>query len=466
MPNSVASSTLAPVSNFFKTVRSFGKHFTDPLAMIKEIVYLSERDADGNIWVGLDKDNFKLWRNVLQGILPKKIFGPILIPTQPDVIKALLELLKIGEKAAFSGNHSTDTIRDMVGSENPFAPVNEEAHLKHKSEFKKSISSYEENVKKIAPIVQAWITDRKNATEIDDESINILTAKVMLAFLLNPASAENKDLIYAIRHLKQQFVDESSLKKLIISRLFTGFYSAKTKLSAEIAKLYTSPDPSYPATLKSSFALAQATDHILSLMMVGFDNLQSSLTSVLIRLAEHPEYHAELEKEVEYLQNVPSIRFNLDIGRDAGGLRLAPPVWLQSRKLLKEELTVSYTGEGGIKKSLKLPAGTLVLIPNFVLGRTLEKGGGGFAPHERSRLIFPSPFSTGPNACPGRNIGYAAAGVLAAMILKQNYSLIIFSAPDFDPKTSLKWKNIDIDFQPRVEKIDSLQYERNFKSWV
>src|SRR3990167_5652394 len=117
MPNSVASSTLAPVSNFFKTVRSFGKHFTDPLAMIKEIVYLSERDADGNIWVGLDKDNFKLWRNVLQGILPKKIFGPILIPTQPDVIKALLELLKIGEKAAFSGNHSTDTIRDMVGSE-------------------------------------------------------------------------------------------------------------------------------------------------------------------------------------------------------------------------------------------------------------------------------------------------------------------------------------------------------------
>ena len=419
-----------PTSNLLQATIHIISNSGNQLNAIDDILQMP-KDQDGNMKMGLDDRDFTLWENALKNILPTSLFGPILIPTNPLVINALLNEPKLASH--FIGNRSTDIIRSMFGTENPFSANTRELHGAHKVAFKNAVSDVEKNAIEIYPIVKDWIEEMKK-WPITDQEIEILTARIMASFLLDLSSVERSEVIDACILLKRKFVDTCV-------RPLQGFFSSNRSynlLSSEIDRLLQIPS-SYPYGLRATFSKEAIVNHVLTLISVGFDNMQSALMSFLIRLCQYPEFHPNLLAEVQTI-NETSIEFINFNGRPETfarrffneTMRMTPPVWLQARKNANETLQISY-GDG---KSFILEASTLILIPNFNLARTENND---FDPSIYTEF---QPFSVGPNACPARFKIFGLLGVFVPLFLKYRWTLK--SDPTFVPEVSLKWKNIII----------------------
>jgi hypothetical protein len=457
-----------PFPNLMRSALTLMSNTKNPLHALSEIAKLP-KDQHGNILIGLDTNDFNIWRGKLEHLVPKKIFGPIMIPTKTKVIGALLSQLKGGTSAPFAGNRSTSVVAGLTGQENVFAAKNSEVHSIHKGQFKTFLTDPVANIKKVAPVIHAWLNEQSHHRQgkwIDDKALATLSAQVMLTFLLNSTSGAQPELSEAIIHLKTHFVNKVGFKKLGRLSLFNGYRSAKSKMSAEIVRLYHSDEPSYPAQLAKHFTVEQTISHVLSLMMVGFDNLQSSLMSLLIQLAQNPEYLDALQNDLLSVDGIPYLQFDPALPHQdeltlshyffKEALRLAPPVWLQARKNKNEERAISYLNDAGGSVSFVLPSATMVLIPNFQLAREMENGHVFDPARWRDNHSLFQPFSVGPNACPGRNISYAAAGVLIAELVKWETRLTLLQKPNYDPQVSLVWKNIKLELQAQIKPRTSI----------
>lgn len=440
---SSSSALFAPVDNLLSSVFALVSNPTNPIKAIDNIMR-QPKDEHGNILIALDDKNMSLWRAGVQKLVPNAVFKPIVIVTNPEVIKALLNELKSDASSHFAGNPSTDTIGSLVGTDNIFASTSGSVHGEHKQAFKNYLSDKEANIALIAPVIQAWVATMSRRC-IKDMDFELLAASVMLTFLLDRDLAFDSKSVADIITLKRHFVRTATLSDGV-ARFFDGYEMAKKRLVAAITERYQSDKSSYIKSLKSQFDLQQTISHILSLMMVGFDNLRSSLISTVIHLAKHPEYRLILSKDMQHVGTNATAFFDFELlGREnaasqffAEAVQQTPPVWLQAR-VNKAESSINYRDENG-EHSFVLPSAALVLIPNLHLA--LMHKHDAIKPSE----LFPHPFSIGPNACPGRPIAYTANGVLIAEIIKNNLALALspYSRNRHDPKVALSLKDLQI----------------------
>ncbi len=438
-----------PTRNLLRSVGTAITHHKNPLESLKKNLKELPKDEHGNILLGLDNDNFTLWRHLYRYIVPTKIFGPILIPTNHQVIHAILKHPKNGSTdSPFIGNFSTDNIQHLYGDQQGFSGVNHEAHINHRAQFKEWISDEFRNIEIVTPVIHNWLQRHLHAI-ITEHDIENLTAQLMLTFLLDINSAKSEKSLEAIVQIKTHFIN-MGLKPITLDRVYPKALSHMGKMIEDL--LYSRG--SYPYFLSSSLTLEHVQSHILALMSVGFDNLQSSLMSLFVRLAAmDDETRDHLKSEINP-ENAPFIRFAKDDTSKERMLflemmRLAPPVWLQSRKSANEDSWITYKTESDEKKTFKLHPSTLTLIPNFALNRQMENPEVfdlGRNPNEYRPI---HPFSQGPNTCPGQKIPYAALGVLAAALLRGNLSLELQDEMIFNPSVALTMKNIRVQISER-----------------
>lgn len=453
-----------------------------PVDFINQL-YKEKKDEHGNIWIGLDNKKFSAWRHFFKYSLGhSKIFQPILIPTNPAVIDSIIRRAKDGKDADFAGNQSTDLIANLAGRENIFAAKDATTHNAHKTQFLKFLQDSGHNVECAGPIIKQWIKENSGKT-ITENNISTLCARLMLAFLLNPDAANKTKLVEDIQVVKSHFVKEATTLSEKMFGLFNYSYNnADTELSTEIAKLYHSKEDSYPKVLANSkFTVEKADSHIRSLMMVGFDNLLTCLTQTIYRLAEHPELHTKLLEDVQNIRGFNFVDFNLGKPENkeippntfsrmffAETMRLNPPVFLQARKTQAKNVTIKYE-EKGEPKSFNLHAGTLVLVPVYQLAREMEHGNDFRPERERPKPLFPFPFSIGNNNCPGRNIGYASAGVLVGELLNTQKELQLLSKPKQDPQVALVAKDMQIKLVPKVGPVikeEPVKEQEEYTGWL
>lgn len=452
------SSSINPAQNFYHLILAFTKNRWNYPKILEEILKLP-KDTHGNILIGLDNRDFTIWKNYLKFFVSTKIFGPLFIPTYPSVIRNILSHLKIDESNYFVGNRSVDVVQQLTGNNNIFSAKNSETHALHKSKFKNYLLDIEKNIEIVSPFIKKWVFYHVT-NEINDSNIEKLTAEIMCAFLLNKTSAHKEDIITSVIIAKSHFNNKATFKSTIAD----GYQQSKKHIFHEITQLYNdSSNDSYPNFLKkNNFSLDEIKQHILSLFMVGFANLQSSISSLLLCLAQNPDLFARLKPEIKKIQNISFLNFDLDQTKANNysysqkffmeSLRLTPPVFVQARKSGNTELQIAYRDENNHEKTFMLPSNTLILIPNLALARQADHGND-FIP-ERENSSF-HPFSTGPNACPGRKIVFATTGILAAEIINSKKILQLTSNPTEDYQVSLKWKDIHIKFVEQKQIIHS-----------
>lgn len=441
-----------PLKNLAKGLYSYAKNFADPLAAINDLMKLP-KDKHGNILIGVDDRHFKLWNSFLKNLAPSKAFGPIVIPTDERVIKSILSKLK-SDPDGFDGNASSDMIRSLVGGDNIFAAQDSETHAKHKAEFKNHLSDIEVNIHKVYPIIAAWLEDiLVNNKTVDDACLEQLCARIMTRFLLSESAANNQDIIDAAITIKQHFIDLAMMSR--INKSSRHYQKALDLIEQQIAVAHSFDETSYPHILAAKgYDIAATQSHITSLFMVGFDNLRSALGSILVNFAAHASDRKRLADEVQSVDGVPFIQLDATVNKpeittDAGtkffkeSTRLVPPVWLQARKNGKQPIEMKYINDQGEEATFTLHPRATILLPNFPLLRDLENGNQ-FDSQRAVTSTLPMPFSTGPNACPGRNIGFAAAGVLLGTLLEKGLTFESSKSVCFSPKVSLTLENLQL----------------------
>ncbi|MDP1604623.1 MAG: hypothetical protein Q8M03_15310 [Legionella sp.] len=445
-----------PVTNLLDTFKILATNSFE-LTHISAEILKRPKDKHGNVLIGIDDTNFTMWEKILKKIVPTKIFGPIVIPTNPDVIKRILSMHKYGEDAPFEGNRSTEVISALVGGDNPFAPTNKATHTRHKQVFKNHISG-DGNIKKAGLIITDWISKySKPDNIINEDTVSSLCARVLIAFLLSPDSVgkETEDAVIAIKTYFSAKVTAHFSKA-------SAYDKAENLLTEEISRLYNSSDEeAYPVVLsKKGMKEEEVRSHILSLFMVGFGNLHSSVMSILIRIADNPQYRDELSDSVQLIDGFPFVQFKPASGEslfpqrffeEAG--RLTPAVWTIVRRNRKKELFIRYEEEGESKEMI-LPSSSHILIPNLHLARAIENGDK-FNPDRPMEDLknIPQFFSEGKNACPGRNIGYTTNGLLVGGILSEGMTIKLANRPHHVTGTALSWQaNLVLNATDLVEK--------------
>ena len=369
------------------------------------------KDEYGNIWLGIDNNNFSLWNNILYRIVPK-IFGPIMIPTNPDVVSVILSLHKVGEKSLFSGNMSTDTIGSLVGTTNIFSAATKEIHTNHRLFFKEWISWT--SSREFLRAVSDWRFTLKPDMDLPvDELVDDFVAYTLISILIIP----DPSLVEHIKILKNYFVETSSCKRFL-TRYSPFYISAYNKVSREIVSAIDIND-SYPKFLSQTLEKEEISQHIISLIMVGYENLRSCLISLLYELALHPETELEID-DSDFIDFTKSGTKEHEFFYDA--LSQVPPVWLQARKT-GTDIVVTLED-----KTFKIPPGTWIFIHNEMFP-------------ERSPKIF----SQGPNSCPGQYLAKMAAGAFIGFIL-DIYELEIIEPGELVAGISLMRKGLKIKF--------------------
>lgn len=434
-----------PTTNLIRTLRYALKHKGEPINIIDELLEKLPRDSHGNVLFGLDGNSFQLWNEHLLKVIPFKVFGPIFMPTNPAFIEAVLKKLK-NDPDSFVGNASSDLIGDLTGRDTIFAANDSQLHLKQKGYFKHYIEEKEQNVLRIGEIVDKWLSECLEKNSMNDAELEWLCAQIMARMLVDKVAAEDRRFLAGCIRIKNYFIDNATFQS---NKHTKKYEKAKDALDEIVERLYSYNNDSFPRYLHDKGCTLETAQHeIRSLMMVGFDNLRGALSVLLSTYAKHPEVMSQLRKDVLDVHGFPFLKF--DANDCASGqffkeaTRLLPPVWLQARKNGKNPLDIHYT-ENGLNYTCTLPGQTLVLIPVYHLAHQLDDGDN-FILDRKAAAALDLPFSTGPNACPGRNIGYAASGLLFGALVKQNILIESLDLTKLSPKVSLTVQNLNLRF--------------------
>jgi len=437
-----------PLRNLMHTVFSAVKHSGD---VVKTLDSLMERPRDqhGNILLGIDGSDFHLWDG-LKHIFTAKIFGPIVIATNPFLVRKILLKLK-NTPEGFNGNPSSDLIGDLVGINTIFSAQDTKIHLDHKLTFKQFLSDPIVNLGKIAPIVQRWVQQSNlRQLPIDDARLQNLCARVMVRFLLGDDAAKSDDVLQAAIQLKSHFIELATKKKM--HQRSSSFEEVSTAVRDVIHQLTPASDSFAGALLAKGWALHDIDNEICSLLMVGFDNLRGALSGLLYQYSRHPELYPAFAEALYDVNGYPYIQFDASVKNEQTDnqaallffketTRVLPPVWLQARKNGDEAINITYTNMNGDELHYTVPPKATVLIPVMHLARQFRHETGSEPP-------LAMPFSIGPNDCPGRNIGYAAAGLLLGCLTREKLMLRLMGEPKMSPKVSLTLTSLDLVMSP------------------
>jgi len=164
-------------------------------------------------------------------------------------------------------------------------------------------------------------------------------------------------------------------------------------------------------------------DQIFTYLMAGHETTAKALTWTLYLLDRHPDVVARLRREVDRAVGegpvTPACIEGLGYARMVlqESMRLFPPVWLMSRRCVRDEVV----------DGCRIPAGTLVIVSPYTLHRhaawwprPLLFDPDRFDPRRRDREPYTFfPFSGGPRSCIGRSFAMVETVVVLAAIVRR-----------------------------------------------
>jgi len=180
-------------------------------------------------------------------------------------------------------------------------------------------------------------------------------------------------------------------------------------------------------------------DQIFTYLMAGHETTAKALTWTLYLLDRHPEVLARLRREVDRVVGdgpvTPACIEGLGYARMVlqEAMRLFPPVWLMSRRCVRDEAV----------EGCRIPAGTLVIVSPYTLHRhpdywprpllfdpdRFDPRRAPARPREGGDPAWPSarapepytffPFSGGPRSCIGRSFAMVETVVVLAAIVRR-----------------------------------------------
>ena len=372
-------------------------------------------DVHGNVHMGLaDDQNFSLWKMFGANIpIIRFYFGPIIIITDFKIAKQLLKIRKNtakdnnhSENGHCIGNRSSYIIQSQVGKNNIFGTETSENHIKYKTALRNALNNeYDNNVSNnvkliMSTYVKQWLND---ATK--EEHINIKHAvnKIVCMFFARIILGHDPNEINLDDILKTA---DSFVSNVINPVKQTFNYSFWNNTVIGDAK----PNMAYKI---DEFAPGCGNEIVIMLEKVGFSNIHSALSSIIFRLANGNNNNMYNQVKSVDTYNYIDITTNNFFFET---MRLAPPVWLQARKV----------GSNGLKLDglEKFPAYSLLLIPNFMLARNMRNHE--FRPDlvsdEEKKLFNPFSYANSPNACAGKMIAVPLIELVMGEIVK-NYKL-------------------------------------------
>jgi len=395
---------------------------------------------NGIVHMGIaDNYSFDLWK-VFGANIPgiRHYFGPIIVITDPIHAENLLKLRKNTESDTSHssdgyciGNRSANIIQKQVGKCNLFGCDETETHRNLRVALKNSLHDlYGSNLSpsirnKLADHIKTWLHNLSQMEQFDlKEAIDTIVS-IFFAVVVLGKDPNNINLT-EITNLAQNFTH--AVSNPFKSKLLDSFSNDDKLDSAHptfAAGLYPLLEKNYPNS---------GNEMSIMLEKVGYSNIHSALSSLIYRLATNTDW---INKNMLNELNESETHFYFDLTTNQNNnshskdffyetLRLAPPVWLQARKVGKHGLQLDNLD--------KFPPYSLILIPNFILARHMRKNNPHqFDPHsitpEEKKKFNPFSFLSSPNTCPGKYIAIPLIELILGEIIA-NYKINVISAEE------------------------------------
>jgi cytochrome P450 len=182
----------------------------------------------------------------------------------------------------------------------------------------------------------------------------------------------------------------------------------------------------------------QLRDEVLTMLVAGHETTATTLSWTFALLAQHPNVEQTLQAElarvlggrIPTMADLPQLSYTRMVIDEV--LRLYPPVYIFSRKVMKEDTIGGY----------RIPAGSSVDISPYITHRhpAFWDRPDAFEPERfagelRHRFAY-FPFSSGPRQCIGNNFALTEMQLVLATIA-QRYQLHLLPNQQIEPEQLL-----------------------------
>jgi cytochrome P450 len=168
----------------------------------------------------------------------------------------------------------------------------------------------------------------------------------------------------------------------------------------------------------------QVRDEAITFLAAGHETTAVALTWTWYLLSLHPEVERRLRAEIHHVlggrqpraDDLSRLQFTRRVIEES--MRLYPPVWMMSRRVVQDDVVGGY----------RIPAGSLILLSQYVTHRHPHfwPNPEGFDPDrflpervaERPRFAY-FPFSGGPRTCIGNHFAIMEAMLAVAMTMQR-----------------------------------------------
>lgn len=396
-------------------------------------------DKHGNVHMGLaDDQHFSLWK-IFGANIPiiRYYFGPIIIITDFKIAKQLLKVRKNTAKDNNStevghciGNRSSYIIQSQVGKNNIFGAETSDSHIKYKTALRNALNNeYDNNISHnvkliMSTYVKSWLND---ATKEEQINIKHMVNKIVCIFFARIILGHdpNEKNLDDILKTADSFV--SSVINPVKQTFSYSFWNNTVIGDAQ-------PNMNSDNLPNKINELVPGCGNEIAIMLekVGFSNIHSALSSIIFRLA-NTNNNNNMYSEVKSVDTYNYIDIANNFFFET--MRLAPPVWLQARKV----------GPNGLKLDGldKFPAYSLLLVPNFMLARNMRNHE--FRPDlvtdEEKKLFNPFSYANSPNACAGKMIAVPLIELVMGEIVKNYIVEPVKINEEYVGDVALKFKN-------------------------
>jgi cytochrome P450 len=191
----------------------------------------------------------------------------------------------------------------------------------------------------------------------------------------------------------------------------------------------------------------QVRDEVMTIFLTGYETVGTALTWTFYLLSKHPEVQAALQKEIDAtlggrapaFEDLPKLVYARRVLAES--MRLFPPAWAVSRRVLEDVEVAGHT----------LAEGSIVLASQYVTQRDArffpdpdrfdpERWNGEAEADRRASYTY-FPFGAGGRSCIGERFAWTEATLLLAS-LSQRFSMrpISDEPPKMMPLISLRPK--------------------------
>ena len=380
---------MGPLRNFIHVVK---KIILQKGSIVDAVSAVCHNSIKKLMWIGLDNEKFAFWK-FLDFLWYR--FGPTVLVMNRELVPRLLALPKVDmEDGYLLGNLTSESVGKFIGTDNIFHPRTQEQH----SQLRQVLVDYFKNrsltKEKVQPLIMDEIIQLEGTINIISW-VNTISDLTLITLIFGKASSA---LMLASQTLRDK-----------VHKKFTRpWETSQIVLAHEIFEENCINGDGLISDLSDEEQQQMAE----MLMVVGQPNLASALCSLLLYLAQYPEEQERCRTEPFSITSGYSSLFFNEV------MRLAPPVWIQARKVKK-----AFTMD-----DITFPKGSLILIPKHALNTdpNIWEEPQQFNP-ERVQQGLISPFSTGPNRCAGRMMAEPLIEIIITTIL-QHYRLTLKSS--------------------------------------